>query len=69
MQLKNDGGFHGYLGAAAPPGHGPHRYVVTVYALDVEHLGLDAGFSPAKLEPKLAPHVLGRGTITGIFER
>jgi Raf kinase inhibitor-like YbhB/YbcL family protein len=69
LQLKNDGGFHGYLGAAPPPGHGPHRYIVTVYALNVEHLGLDAGFSPAKLEAKLAGHVLGRGTLTGIFER
>ncbi|MEK0155791.1 YbhB/YbcL family Raf kinase inhibitor-like protein [Arthrobacter oryzae] len=69
LQLKNDGGFHGYLGAAPPPGHGPHRYIITVYALDVEHLGLDAGVSPGKLESKLAPHVLGRGTLTGIFER
>jgi Raf kinase inhibitor-like YbhB/YbcL family protein len=69
LQLKNDAGFHGYVGAAPPPGHGPHRYVFTVYALDVEHLGLDAGFSPAKLEPKLSAHSLGHGTITGIFER
>ncbi|WP_427005353.1 YbhB/YbcL family Raf kinase inhibitor-like protein [Pseudarthrobacter sp. H2] len=69
LQLKNDAGFHGYLGAAPPPGHGPHRYVVTVYALDVEQSGLDAGTSPAKLEAKLAPHILGRGTLTGIFER
>ena len=69
LQLKNDGGFHGYLGAAPPPGHGPHRYIVTVYALDVERLGVDAGASPGKLESRLAPHVLGRGTLTGIFER
>jgi hypothetical protein len=69
LQLKNDGGFHGYLGAAPPPGHGRHRYVLTVYALDVEQLGLDAGAAPAKLEAKLAPHILGRGTLIGIFER
>lgn len=69
LQLKNDAGFHGYLGAAPPPGHGAHRYVVTVYALDVEQSGLDAGAAPAKLEGKLAPHILGRGTLTGIFER
>jgi phosphatidylethanolamine-binding protein (PEBP) family uncharacterized protein len=43
--------------------------VFTVYALDVEHLGVDAGFSPAKLEPKLSAHSLGHGTITGVFER
>jgi hypothetical protein len=69
LQLKNDADFHGYLGAAPPPGHGPHRYVVTVYALDEEQSGLDAGAAPAKLEAKLAPHILGRGTLTGIFER
>jgi Raf kinase inhibitor-like YbhB/YbcL family protein len=69
VQLKNDGGFHGYLGAAAPPGHGPHRYVVTVHALDEEQLGLDAGFPPAHLDAKLSAHTLGRGSITGIFER
>lgn len=69
LQLKNDGGFHGYLGAAPPPGHGPHRYVVTVHALDVEQLGLDAGFPPARLDAKLSAHTLGQGSITGIFER
>ena len=69
LQLKNDAGFHGYVGAAPPPGHGPHRYLLTVHALDVERSGLDTGTSPAKLEAKLAPHLLGRGTLTGIYER
>jgi Raf kinase inhibitor-like YbhB/YbcL family protein len=69
QQLKNDGGFRGYLGAAPPPGHGPHRYVITVYALDLEQSGLDAGTSPATLESKLSRHTLGRGSVTGIYER
>ncbi|HET6240971.1 MAG TPA: YbhB/YbcL family Raf kinase inhibitor-like protein [Arthrobacter sp.] len=69
QQLKNDGGFRGYLGAAPPPGHGPHRYVITVHALDVEQSGLDPGTSPASLESKLSPHTLGRGSLTGIYER
>jgi Raf kinase inhibitor-like YbhB/YbcL family protein len=69
QQLKNDGGFRGYLGAAPPPGHGPHRYVITVYALDLEQSGLDAGTSPATLESKLSRHTLGRGSLTGIYER
>ena len=69
IQLRNDGGFHGYLGAAPPPGHGPHRYVITVHALDVALSGLNERTSPASLEAKLSGHTLGRGTLTGIFER
>lgn len=69
LQLKNDAGFRGYVGAAPPPGHGPHRYVLAVHALDVEQSGLHAGASPAGLEAKLAPHLLARGTLTGIYER
>jgi Raf kinase inhibitor-like YbhB/YbcL family protein len=69
LQLRNDGGSAGYLGAGPPKGHGPHRYVVTVHALNVEKSGLDAGVSPAQLEVKLGPHVLGRASLTGIYER
>lgn len=69
LQLKNDAGFRGYLGAAPPPGHGRHRYVLTVHALDVEKSGLDARTSPGELEAKLAAHILASGTLTGIYER
>jgi Raf kinase inhibitor-like YbhB/YbcL family protein len=69
FQLKNDGGSAGYLGAAPPKGHGPHRYIVTVMALDVARSGLDAAASPAKLEAKLGAHTLARASLTGIYER
>lgn len=69
FQLKNDGGSTGYMGAAPPRGDGPHRYVVTVHALDVAHSGLDAGARPAKLEAHLAPHTLAKASLTGIYER
>ncbi|MET1021366.1 MAG: YbhB/YbcL family Raf kinase inhibitor-like protein [Arthrobacter sp.] len=69
VQLRNDGGGPGYMGAAPPRGHGPHRYVVTVHALDVAQSGIDAGSSPAKLEAALAPHTLARASLTGIYER
>jgi Raf kinase inhibitor-like YbhB/YbcL family protein len=69
VQLKNDAGFHGFLGAAPPPGHGPHRYIITVHALDAEHSGLDSRTSSASLEAKLSGHTLARATITGIYER
>src|SRR6478752_10787393 len=69
IQLRNDGGFHGYLGAAPPPGHGPHRYVITVHALDIAPSGLNEHTAPGSLEAKLSQHTLGRGTLTGILER
>lgn len=69
FQLKNDAGFPGYLGAAPPPGHGPHRYIVAVHAVDVEELGLDAGASTGALVRKLVSHTLARAVITGHFER
>jgi Raf kinase inhibitor-like YbhB/YbcL family protein len=69
FQLRNDGGSAGYLGAAPPKGHGPHRYIVTVMALDVARSGLDAAASPAKLEAKLGAHILARASLTGLYER
>lgn len=69
FQLRNDGGSVGYLGAAPPKGHGPHRYVITVLALNLDSSGLDATASPAKLEAKLGPHVLARASLTGVYER
>jgi Raf kinase inhibitor-like YbhB/YbcL family protein len=68
-QLKNDAGFRGYVGAAPPPGHGRHRYVVTVYALDVEELPGGAGAKPAGLGSELARHLLGTAALTGVYQR
>lgn len=65
--LRNDAGVRGFVGAAPPPGHGDHRYIFVVHALDVEALQLDDLASPALLGFEMFGHTLGRGILTGIF--
>ena len=59
----------GYVGAGPPPGHGPHRYVFAVHALDVEHTGADASASPAYVGFTMFGHTIGRGLLIGTFEQ
>ncbi|HTW83547.1 MAG TPA: YbhB/YbcL family Raf kinase inhibitor-like protein [Candidatus Sulfotelmatobacter sp.] len=71
------GGIHGttdfgtqaYGGPCPPPGHGPHHYHITVYALDVPQLGLDKTTSYAKFKFVSNAHVLASGELVGIYER
>lgn len=69
VQLRNDGGMVGYIGAAPPPGHGPHRYFAVVHAVDVESLGVPAEASCAYLGFNLFSHTLARATLVPTFER
>ena len=68
-QLKNDAGFAGYVGAAPPEGHGPHRYLFAVHALSVASLSLDEGASPAFCGFNMFGNTLARAVITGVYER
>jgi hypothetical protein len=64
VQLRNDGGAVGFIGAAPPAGHGPHRYIFVVHALDVASLDVPADASPAFLGFNIFHHLLGRAVIT-----
>ncbi|MEO9138525.1 MAG: YbhB/YbcL family Raf kinase inhibitor-like protein [Jatrophihabitans sp.] len=68
VQLKNDGGTVGYIGAAPPPGHGRHHYYTVVHAVDVEKLDVPAEGSNAFLGFNLFSHTLGRAVIVSTFE-
>ena len=68
VELKNDGGTVGYIGAAPPPGHGPHHYHVVVHAVDVPSLEVPADASPAFLGFNLFSHTLGRAMIVPVYE-
>lgn len=56
----------GYTGARPPAGHGDHRYMFVVHAVDTElDLGQDA--TPDQVGFNLFMHAIGRGRITGLF--
>ncbi|MEU2970651.1 YbhB/YbcL family Raf kinase inhibitor-like protein [Nocardiopsis alba] len=69
VTLRNDAGGHRYIGAAPPAGHGQHRYIFAVHAVDVPSLGLDSSASPAFLGFNLFSHALGRALITPVYEQ
>ncbi|MCX5718383.1 MAG: YbhB/YbcL family Raf kinase inhibitor-like protein, partial [Nitrospirae bacterium] len=59
MELKNSFGDIGYGGPQPPPGTGDHTYVVTIYALNVERLGLGANASLSQFKKALEGKVTG----------
>ncbi|SFM87676.1 hypothetical protein SAMN05216516_10195 [Izhakiella capsodis] len=63
VQTRTDFGRSGY-GGAAPPKDESHRYIFTVYALDIDCLDVDAQSSGALLGFNVHFHKLDSATIT-----
>lgn len=68
VQGRTDYGDAGFGGAAPPPGHGPHRYEFTVFAVDVDRLDVTSDNSGAVFGFNLFFHTLARATITATYE-
>ena len=68
IQGRTDFGQAGFGGAAPPPGHGPHRYIFTVFAVDVESLDVTADNSGAVFGFNLHFHTLAKASITATYE-
>jgi hypothetical protein len=66
-QARNDYGTQEFGGAAPPEGHGEHRYVFAVHALDVEKLGIDENASPAFVGFNITAHTLARGLLIPVY--
>ena len=58
----------GWLPPDPPPGHGPHRYVFQVLALDMEQPDV-ASTGRSGLVAAMAGHVLAKGSMTAVFGR
>lgn len=63
VTLRGDSGAERFIGAAPPPGHGPHRYFFVVHALSAESLPVDASSTPAFLGFNMFGKTLGRAWI------
>lgn len=68
VQLRNDGGQPGYMGAAPPKGDRPHRYIFAVHALGAAKLAVGPDAAPAILGFNITFNVLARATLTAIYQ-
>lgn len=63
-----DFGESSYCGPCPPKGDGQHRYIITVYALDVPRIeGAGPGTTGSTLLFMMRGHVLAQGSISGRF--
>ncbi len=69
IQSITDFGKRGYGGACPPIGHGAHKYIFTVYALDVDKLGLDINASPALVGFMINSHTLEKASVIAYYGR
>lgn len=68
VEGRTDYGEPGFGGAAPPPGHGPHRYIFTVFAVDTETLEVTPDNSGAVFGFNLHFHTLAKASITATYE-
>lgn len=64
-----DFGTADYGGAAPPPGHGPHRYIFTLYALNTPKLDVPAGCTAAYIGFNIHFAQLGEARLTALYQR
>ncbi|MEL6673248.1 MAG: YbhB/YbcL family Raf kinase inhibitor-like protein [Bacteroidota bacterium] len=69
IQSLTNYGVAGYGGPCPPEGHGIHQYVITVYALKVDKLGLEASTNPAIVGYYLWNNTLAKASIVAYYER
>lgn len=69
IQSITNYGVGGYGGPCPPVGHGLHQYIITVYALKTDELGLDANTNPAIVGYYLWNNTLAKASIVTYYEK
>ncbi len=69
VQSRTDFGKIGFGGACPPVGDRAHRYIFTVYALDIEKLPLDENSSPALVGYMLEKHAIAKASLISYYGR
>lgn len=67
--VANDYGTTGYGGPCPPAGDKPHRYVFTLYALDVDKLDLPKGAHAPVVGFVVNGKSIGKASLTGMYGR
>ena len=69
VQSVTDFGKPGYGGPCPPEGHGFHQYIITVYALKTDKLGLDKNASPAMVGYYLNANTIAKASLVFYYKR
>ena len=69
VQSATNYGIGGYGGPCPPKGHGIHQYIITVYALKTDKLGLDKNANPATVGFNLWANTLQKASILAYYQR
>lgn len=69
IQSVTDFGQPGYGGPCPPEGHGYHEYLITIYALKVDKLGLDKSATPAYVGFTLYANTLAKASLVMYYKR
>ncbi|VAY86241.1 Phospholipid-binding protein [hydrothermal vent metagenome] len=69
IQSKTDFGKSKFGGACPPKGSKAHTYITTIYALDIEKLGLKKNTNPALVGFMLNSHTIEKSSIVTYYRR
>lgn len=69
IQSVTNYGVAGYGGPCPPENHGLHQYIINVYALKTDKLGLDATTNPAVVGYYLWMNTLAKASIVTYYQR
>lgn len=67
--VKNDFGDLGYSGPCPPIGDNPHRYQITIYALDIENIDIDISTTNAVARYIIHQHILEIKCVEVLYSR